>query len=74
VRNTKHVNTLCGHCVELWRRSHTCEKRLLASSSLFVSLSLCSSVRPSAACISAAPTGRISVKIDIGDFHENLSL
>jgi hypothetical protein len=30
------------------------------------------SVNPSA-CMSAAPTGRISVKLDIGNFHENLS-
>jgi hypothetical protein len=27
----------------------------------------------SSACVSAAPTRRISVKLDIGNFHENLS-
>jgi hypothetical protein len=31
----------------------------------------CPSVRPSA-CVNAAPTGRISVKFDTGDFYENM--
>jgi len=38
------------------------EKQLLASSCLTVRL-------PVSACISAAPTGRISVKFGIGDFY-----
>jgi hypothetical protein len=44
--------------------SHSREKRLFASSFPSICLS---------ACISAAPTGRISVKFDIGEFFENLS-
>jgi hypothetical protein len=45
-------------------RSHRRDKRLLTSP--------CTSVRPSA-YMRAPPTGRISVKFGIGNFHKNLS-
>jgi len=50
--------------VHLKARSRNCEKRLLASSFLSVSLSVCNS---------SAVTGRIFVKFDIWIWFENLS-
>jgi hypothetical protein len=44
------------------------EKRLFVSSCLFDCLSVCPS-----SYISAASTGRVFVKLDIGDFYESLS-
>jgi hypothetical protein len=57
--HTKHINSL--HRGLLLSRGN----RLLPSS--------CPSVSPSPTCISAAPTLRISVKFDNGDFYVNLS-
>jgi len=47
-------------------RSHSGEKRLIPSSCPTVRLYVCP-------WISATHTGRISVKLDTGDFYENLS-
>jgi hypothetical protein len=48
---------------DYWARSHS---RELTPTRFFISVSLF-------ACISAAPTGRSSVKFDTGDFYENPS-
>jgi len=51
--------------------SHNRKERLLGSSHLSVSLSVCSSVPPSS-CVITAPIEGIPVKFDIADIYKNL--
>jgi len=66
------------HCMPLnATEGHQIPNSLIATLASFAQpwkapISLAMSVRPSA-CISAAPTGQISVQFDMGYFSENLS-